>query len=83
MGNDRSGGDKNRFLYPTGKYQGNFTPENLVFNANLQEFAQKVGFVCGLEANGKITPEEAYNRIRDLWQNLKQSKESLLGEDPD
>jgi hypothetical protein len=34
--------EKEKFLYPTGKYYGEFTPENLTFNANLQEFAQRV-----------------------------------------
>ncbi|ELR97191.1 hypothetical protein [Gloeocapsa sp. PCC 73106] len=83
MSTGASGRDKDSFFYPMGNYQGKMTPENLVFNANLQEFAQKVAFICGLEANGKITPVEAYNKIRDLWDQLKQSKENLLGQDTD
>jgi hypothetical protein len=35
-------GDKESFLYPRGRYYGQVKPENLVFNANLQEFAQKL-----------------------------------------
>lgn len=38
------------FLSPHSSYYGHFTPENFVFNANLQEFAQKVSFICNLEA---------------------------------
>lgn len=34
--------DKNKFLDPRGRYYGQVKPENLVFNASLQEFAQKV-----------------------------------------
>ncbi|WP_036476834.1 hypothetical protein, partial [Myxosarcina sp. GI1] len=52
--------DQENFLNPIGNYYGEFTPQNLAFNANLQEFAQKVAYVCGLEANGKITLKEAY-----------------------
>jgi hypothetical protein len=73
--------NKEEFIYPVGQYKGDFTPENVVFNANLQEFAQKVGLVCGLEANGKITPLDAYQKIKFLWDKLRESKENLLGED--
>ena len=72
---------KNSFLYHKGNYHGEITPnnpENLVFNANLQEFAQKVAYICGLETNGKISTEEAYNRIKQLWHQLKASKKELL-----
>ncbi|WP_179071159.1 hypothetical protein [Nostoc sp. C057] len=34
--------DKNKFLYLRSRYYGQVKPENLVFNANLQEFAHKV-----------------------------------------
>lgn len=69
--------DKENFLYPKNNYRGQFTLENMAFNANLQEFAQKVNIVCNLETNGKITPNEAYMRIKDLWRNLQSSSESL------
>ena len=75
---------KNSFLYPKGNYHGEITlnnPENLVFNANLQEFAQKVSYICGLETNGKISTEEAYNRIKQLWHQLKASNKELLDRD--
>lgn len=73
--------NKDNFLYPIRNYKGEFTPENLILNANLQEFAHKVGFICGLEANGKISPMEAFDRIKILWDKLQESKENLLGED--
>ena len=69
---------KEQFLYPMGNYHGEFTPENLVFNANLQEFAQQVIYLCNLEANGKLTPENTYDEIKKLWKQLKQSKKELL-----
>lgn len=61
-----------------GRYRGDFTPEHLAFNANLQEFAQRVSLVCGLETGGKISTDEAYQQIRQLWHQLKESKQTLL-----
>ncbi|MCC5635453.1 hypothetical protein LC593_06225 [Nostoc sp. CHAB 5844] len=66
--------DKNNFLYPRTRYYGQVKPENLVFHTNLQEFAQKVGYITGLETGGKLSPEEAYKRIETLWEQLKHSK---------
>ncbi|MEM1368386.1 MAG: hypothetical protein AAGG02_10280 [Cyanobacteria bacterium P01_H01_bin.15] len=76
--------DKDKFFYPKSTYHGNFSPENLVFNANLQEFAGRINIICGLETAGKITSAEAYRRIKDLWQSLDKSKEQLgIDEAPD
>ncbi len=75
--------DKYNFLYPRNPYHGKVQPENLVFNANLQEFAQKVNYICNLETSGKIPPEEAYKQIKGLWKGLKKSKKQLqIGERP-
>lgn len=60
-----------QFLDFYNHYYGKFTPENLVFNANLQQLGQKISDWCCLETDGKITPEEAYEKIRRLCkQNL-------------
>jgi hypothetical protein len=67
----------NEFLSPRSRYYGNFSPKNLAFNANLQEFALRVNTVCNLETGGKITPDEAYQEIRKLWQQLDASYEEL------
>lgn len=65
------------FMYPHSRYRGKVKPENLLFNANLQEFAQKVMLITNLETGGKITPEESYQEIKLLWKELKSSKKSL------
>ncbi|WP_397332498.1 hypothetical protein [Nostoc sp. FACHB-280] len=73
--------NKDDFIYPQGRYYGQVKPENLVFNSNLQEFANKVSYVCSLETGGKIPPEDAYEQIKALWKQLKQSKKQLrIGE---
>ncbi|MCY7286151.1 MAG: hypothetical protein LH679_22560 [Cyanobacteria bacterium CAN_BIN43] len=65
------------FLNPCSRYYGEVKPENLVFNANLQEFANRVTLICGLETNGKMTPDEAYKEVKLLWKQLKRSKKEL------
>ena len=76
--------DKNThdFLYPRHSYHGKVKPENLVFNSNLQEFAQKINYICNLETGGKLPPEAAYKQIKSLWKELKRSKKELrIGQD--
>ncbi|MEN9203055.1 MAG: hypothetical protein Q6K80_05770 [Thermostichus sp. DG_1_6_bins_120] len=65
------------FLYPRHPYHGVFTPANLLFDANLQEFSQRVGYISSLTTNGKLTPQEAYHQIRQHWKNLKRSRKAL------
>ena len=57
--------------------------EERVFDANLREFTARIGNICGLETSGKITPDEAYARIKKLWKELKHSRKSLLQYDPE
>ncbi|WP_413172789.1 hypothetical protein [Anabaena azotica] len=65
------------FLYPHNKYYGQFKPEYITFNANLQEFSQRVSYICNLQTNGKLSPEDAYIQIKGLWKQLKLSKKYL------
>jgi len=73
---------KDEFLYPHHPYRGEAYPKNIVFNANLQEFAQKVSYICNLETSGKISSEEAYHKIKDLWKALKSSRKGLEMDEP-
>lgn len=68
---------KNSFLYPQSRYYGQVTPENLAFNANLQEFAQKVSYISALETGGKLSSEQAYEQVKSLWKQLKQTKQAM------
>lgn len=73
--------DKNRFLYPSDRYHGEFQPAYLLFNANLQEFTQRASYIYNLQNTGKISPQEAYRRLEVLWKQLEQSKNQLgIGE---
>jgi len=65
------------FLYPHTPYHGEFDPEYVLFNAHLQDFSQRVNYICGLQTGGKLSCEEAYKQIRFLWKQLKTTKENL------
>lgn len=69
--------NKNDFFFPRSRYYGQVTLENLVFNANLQEFSQRVGIICSLETAGKISTIEAFQQIEVLWEQLQRSGERL------
>ena len=77
MNENKEDKEKNQFLYPQTPYRGEFTPENLLLNTNLQEFAQKVSYICNLESNGKIPSKDAYLQIKDLWTKLHNSAKNL------
>lgn len=65
--------DSYSFIYRKNCYHGHFTPQTLVFNANLQEFTQRVGHISNLQSNGKLSPQEAYEQIEALWKQLEGS----------
>lgn len=69
--------DKHDFLYPRSTFYGEFSPKNLVFNANLQEFSQTISYIANLQTGGKISPFQAYQQIKAAYKRLKHSKKEL------
>ncbi|QSJ16612.1 hypothetical protein JYQ62_33710 [Nostoc sp. UHCC 0702] len=69
--------NKNNFLYQRYQYRGQYTPENFLFNANLQEFSQRISYICNLHTLGKLSSQESYEKIELLWQQLSQSFQAL------
>ena len=69
--------NRDEFLYPRSRYRGQMKPEHLVFNANLQDFVQRVSYISALQTGGKISSEQAYQDIKSLWKQLKHSKQQL------
>ncbi|MFZ9947541.1 MAG: DUF7219 family protein [bacterium] len=60
-------------------YRGDdWTPERLAFHQNLEQFADRVGLIVGLQGNGKISQEAAYDEIKKLWNSLRGSRSMLL-----
>jgi hypothetical protein len=68
-----------KLMFPQSRYYGKFTPENLMFNANLQEFSNRISIICALETGGKISSAEAFAQIEELWQQLERSHRGLIG----
>ena len=64
-----------------GSYRGSdWSPERLMFHQNLESFADQVGLIVGLQANGKLSQDEAYAKIKKIWKGLKFTRESLFNE---
>ena len=42
-----------------------------IFERALARFGDKVGLIAGLEIADKISPEEAYQQIKELYKELK------------
>lgn len=51
--------------------------EDMIFDENLREFAHKIGLLVGLEQGKKLSPDEAYVQIKQLWKSLKKSHKNL------
>ncbi|AVH65637.1 hypothetical protein CDG77_18135 [Nostoc sp. 'Peltigera membranacea cyanobiont' 213] len=69
--------NKDNFLYHHHPYLGEFTPQKLIFNANLQEFSQSVCYISNLQNGEKLSSQECYEEIELLWQQLTQSFKAL------
>ena len=69
--------DSYSFIYRKNRYHGHFTPQTLVFNANLQDFSQRVDHISSLQSKGKLSAQEAYERIEALWKQLEGSYYAL------
>jgi hypothetical protein len=41
------------------------------FERSLARFGDKVGLIAGLEITNKISPEQAYQEIKELYKELK------------
>ena len=42
-----------------------------IFERALARFGDKVGLIAGLEIANKISPEDAYQQIKELYKELK------------
>jgi hypothetical protein len=73
--------NKRDFIQPRSYYYGDFSPQNLAFNQNLQDFSNEIGIIVALETGGKLDPQEAYKKIKKLFKELKASKKGLLDSD--
>jgi hypothetical protein len=62
-----------------GSYRGSdWSPDRLMFHQNLETFAERVGLIVGLQANGKLSQDQAFDEIKQIWKQLKLSRDELL-----
>ncbi|MGB0285818.1 MAG: DUF7219 family protein, partial [Synechococcus sp.] len=54
-----------------------WSPQRAAFHQNLEQFADRIGLIVGLQGNGKVSQEEAYEQIKALWSQLKGSRKDL------
>ncbi|NET53221.1 MAG: hypothetical protein F6K09_32520 [Merismopedia sp. SIO2A8] len=64
-------------MYAKVPYFGPSKTEYIAFHSKLQEFSLRVSYICGLESSGKLSPEQAYEQMKSLWQQLRQSKNTI------
>jgi hypothetical protein len=50
------------------------------FERALARFGDKVALIAGLEISDKISPEQAYQEIKDLYKELKKLRKEEKGE---
>lgn len=56
-------------------------PENILFHDNLQEFGYRASILSNLATGGKLSLEDAFDKIEQLWEKLSDSKQELgIGE---
>jgi hypothetical protein len=67
----------------SGYHGDDWSPQRLAFHQNLERFADRVGLIVGLQSNGKLDQDQAYDEIRSLWKELKGSKNGLKISDKD
>jgi hypothetical protein len=65
------------FLYPQSRCRGEQTPKNLIFNAKLQQYAQRIGLIANLQTGGKLTLEEALSQVETLWEAFEADVKTL------
>jgi hypothetical protein len=65
------------FLYSGCCNNESVTIEKILFDANLQEFAQRVRLITALENGGKILPHEAFIKLQAEWQKFLKSSSQI------
>jgi hypothetical protein len=46
------------------------------YEVTLANFGDRVAIIAGLEISGKITPEDAFQQIKELYKELKEMRKT-------
>ena len=66
------------FINPMARYHGPVKPEEMVFNNNLQEFANLATLIAGLNTGNKMSGGQAFDKLKQAWEALERSRQNLL-----
>ena len=70
------------FIRPHSHFYGKPSPENIEFHNLMQDFVQEASLISNLAGNGKMSLDDAFTDIEQLWNQLIKSKEELsMGKD--
>ncbi|MBL1208547.1 hypothetical protein [Geminocystis sp. GBBB08] len=61
---------KQDFLYPISSYHGKDYFQGLIPNQKLQRFTAEINYIAGLHGNGKLSTQQAFQKIEYLCQVL-------------
>lgn len=61
---------KQNFLYPISPYHGKDYFKGLIPNQKLQQFTAEVNYIAGLHGNGKLSTQQAFQKIENIYQVL-------------
>jgi hypothetical protein len=72
---------KEEFLYPTPPINPDADMSFLDITQinNLNNFTHHVSYLTNMAIGGKITTEDAYKQIKNLYKAMRQSRKSLKG----
>jgi len=72
---------KEEFLYPTPPINPDADMSFLDITQinNLNNFTHHVSYLTNMAIGGKITTEDAYKQIKNLYKAMRQSRKSLRG----
>ena len=51
-----------------------WTPQRVAFHQNLEEFADRVGLIVGLQSNGKVSQEKAFEQIKERYVEIPEGQ---------
>jgi len=72
---------KEEFLYPTPPINpdANMSFLDIAQINNLNNFTHHVSYLTNMAIGGKMTTEDAYKQIKNLYKAMRQSRKSLKG----
>ncbi len=68
---------KNDVNNPSKRYQNQANSEYLAYLDNLQEFSVQLSYISSLTSVGKLSVDESYTQVKQLWKTLSLSRQQL------